>query len=123
MVQRLEQLNSPCTVLTGNPLNLGGPEMPCLVIQGAKVEGFFVEHPSVSEVAQQFVTGIITAVFIYFVSPTAGAKHRLLFKQAFLKPQVLDVAMLRPKSDLSSSTKCHQMYGIGINFVTSKSCN
>jgi len=42
---------------------------------GYKVKGGFVEHPSVTEVAQQSVTRIIYLGFINFVTPKAGPKH------------------------------------------------
>ncbi len=41
----------------------------------------FVEHPNLTLVAQQSVTKIITLAVVNLVTPKAGAKHELLFKE------------------------------------------
>ncbi len=43
--------------------------------------GGFVEHPSLTLVAQQSVTKIITLAVVNLVTPKAGAKHELLFNE------------------------------------------
>jgi hypothetical protein len=45
------------------------------------LRGGFVEHLSLTEVAQQSVTKIIHMTIMNLVTPKAGAKHELLFNK------------------------------------------
>jgi hypothetical protein len=55
-----------------------------LVVQQISFRGWFVEHLSATQVAQQSVTKTISVTIMNLVTPKAGAKHELLFNKPAL---------------------------------------